>query len=102
MIDSARHYLPVRAIKRIIDSMAWIELIDDHCHKDVQESFPIAVPYVPELWMGSFTGEERYSHWDIEEVVAYAKERGILVVPEFDIPGHGRSWCVGSRALFWN
>ena len=101
MIDSARHYLPVRAIKRIIDSMAWIKLNVLHWHLVDDESFPIQVPSVPELWKGSFTVEERYSHWDIEEVVAYAKERGILVVPEFDIPGHGRSWCVGSRAFFW-
>lgn len=38
------------------------------------------------MWKGAFSLQERYTHWDIEEVVSYAKERGVHVVPEFDMP----------------
>lgn len=96
MIDSARHYLPIPVIKRIIDSMAWIKLNVLHWHLVDDESFPIQVPSMPEMWKGAFSSQERYTHWDIEEVVSYAKERGVHVVPEFDMPGHANSWCKGS------
>ena len=97
LIDSSRHFLPLRSIKRIIDAMAWVKLNVLHWHLVDDEAFPFFVPSVPTLWKGAFSSAERYTAWDIEEIVAYAKARGVHVVAETDVPGHAASWCVGSR-----
>lgn len=99
MIDSSRHFLPIHMIKRIIDAMSWVKLNVLHWHLVDDQAFPVYIPSVPELWKGSYTKHERYTHWDIEDVVAYAKARGVHVLPEMDVPGHSMSWCKGSRSL---
>lgn len=38
---------------------------------------------------------ERYIQNDVTDIVNYAKQLGIRVIPEFDMPGHATSWCVG-------
>ena len=95
MIDSSRHFLPLPMIKRIIDAMAWVKLNVLHWHLVDDQAFPAYIPSVPELWKGSYTPYERYTHWDIEDIVKYAKERGVHVIPETDVPGHSQSWCKG-------
>lgn len=104
LIDSARHYLPLRSIKRIIDAMSWVKLNVLHWHLVDDESFPLYIPSIPTLWKGAFSSAERYTRWDIEEIVDYARARGVHVVAEMDVPGHATSWCVGSRRgerVFW-
>ena len=96
LIDSSRHFLPLRSIKRIIDAMSWVKLNVLHWHLVDDEAFPFFAPSVPSLWKGAFSSAERYTVWDIEDVVAYAKARGVHVVAETDVPGHAASWCVGS------
>lgn len=96
LIDSSRHFLPLRSIKRIIDAMSWVKLNVLHWHLVDDEAFPFFAPSVPTLWKGAFSSAERYTVWDIEDVVAYAKARGVHVVAETDVPGHAASWCVGS------
>ena len=96
LIDSSRHFLPLRSIKRIIDAMSRVKLNVLHWHLVDDEAFPFFAPSVPSLWKGAFSSAERYTVWDIEDVVAYAKARGVHVVAETDVPGHAASWCVGS------
>ena len=105
MIDSSRHFLPLPAIKRMVDAMAWVKLNVLHWHLVDDEAFPMQFLSQPTLWEGAYSLQERYTKvglsflpltpFDIEEVVAYARAGGVHVVPEFDMPGHAASWCVG-------
>jgi len=53
----------------------------------------------PELWNGSYSKRERYTQTQMMDLVNYAKERGVRVVPEIDGPGHMYSWGLGYPEL---
>merc|ERR1740117_1705150 len=64
-----------------------------HWHITDAQSFPINSRVEPSLAkMGSWSARERYTLEDVKEIVLHAKEHGIVVVPEFDMPGHTKSW----------
>jgi hexosaminidase len=93
LIDSARHFLPVRALKRLISSVSYAKLNRLHWHITDAQSFPIDSRVEPSLAKeGAWSSRERYTMEDIKDVVAFAEEHGITVVPEFDMPGHTTSW----------
>ncbi|GMH60643.1 hypothetical protein TrST_g7542 [Triparma strigata] len=96
MIDSARHFLPVHFIEHIIDTMAASKLNVLHWHISDTESFPSGSDLFPELAeKGAYTyPDASYSVQDLKGIVSYAYNRGIRVMPEWDVPGHG-SWGKG-------
>ena len=49
----------------------------------------------PKLWNGAYSVYERYIQNDVTDIINYAKNLGIRVIPEFDMPGHANSWCIG-------
>ncbi|XP_024543671.1 beta-hexosaminidase 3 [Selaginella moellendorffii] len=100
LIDTARHYLPLKTIENVIDSMAYAKLNVLHWHVVDEESFPLEIPSFPELWKGSYSISQRYNLDDAKAIVKYARLRGIHVMPEIDVPGHARSWGVGYPALW--
>ncbi|XP_048135544.1 beta-hexosaminidase 1-like [Rhodamnia argentea] len=59
------------------------------------ESFPLELPTYPMLWQGAYTKWERYTVEDAYEIVNFAKNRGIHVMAEVDVPGHAESWGKG-------
>jgi hexosaminidase len=98
MIDVGRHFLPVDVIKRNIDGIAAVKMNVLHLHLTEDQGFRIESKIFPKLHeMGSdgqfFTQEQ------IKDIILYANERGIRVIPEFDIPGHATSWFVGYPEL---
>ena len=89
MIDSARHFLPISAIKRTIDGMSYNKLNVLHWHLIDAQSFPIEVTGYPDLAdKGAYGMKYKYTHAEVIDLVSYAKARGIRIVPEFDMPGH--------------
>ncbi|MCO5601072.1 hypothetical protein L7F22_055189 [Adiantum nelumboides] len=100
LIDTSRHYQPIDAIKQVIDSMAYAKFNVLHWHIVDEESFPIEIPSLPELWNGAYTPSERYTVADAREIVGYAKARGIKVMAEIDVPGHAESWGYGYPELW--
>lgn len=94
MIDCGRHFMPVNVIRRTLDGMAAVKLNVFHWHLSEDQGFRIesrAFPKLAELGSdGLFYTEEQ-----AREIVAYARDRGIRVVPEFDMPGHTSAWFVG-------
>ncbi|XP_024543670.1 beta-hexosaminidase 3 [Selaginella moellendorffii] len=100
LIDTARHYLPLKTIENVIDSMAYAKLNVLHWHVVDEESFPLEIPSFPELWKGSFSITQRYNLDDAKAIVEYARLRGVHVMPEIDVPGHARSWGVGYPELW--
>ena len=98
MIDACRHFMPVDVIKRNLDGMAAIKLNVLHWHLTEDQGFRVESKTYPKLHELGSDGLY-YSHEQIREVVAYAADRGIRVIPEFDLPGHATSWLVAYPEL---
>jgi hexosaminidase len=93
MIDVSRHFMPLEVIKRNIDGMAAVKLNTLHLHLSDDEGFRVESKNAPKLRELASNGES-YTQDQIRELLSYARERGIRVVPEFDIPGHAVSWLI--------
>jgi len=98
MIDCGRHFEPVEVIKRTLDGMAAVKLNVFHWHLTEDQGFRIESKLFPKL-TGMGSDGLFYTQDQAREIVAYARERGIRVVPEFDMPGHTKSWFVGYPEL---
>lgn len=94
MIDVGRHFEPIEVIRRNLDAMAAVKLNVFHWHLTEDQGFRIESKLYPGL-TGSGSDGLYYTQEQAREIVAYARARGIRVVPEFDMPGHTRSWFVG-------
>jgi hexosaminidase len=94
MIDSGRHFMPLDVIKRNLDAMAAVKLNVFHWHLSENQGFRIESKKFPKLQeMGS--DGLYYTQAEVRDVISYARDRGIRVVPEFDMPGHSTAWFVG-------
>src|SRR5262249_20393761 len=98
MLDSARHWMPLEVVKRNLDAMAAGELNVFHWHLSEDQGFRVESKRYPKLHELGSDGFY-YTQDQIREVVAYARDRGIRVVPEFDIPGHTQSWMAAYPEL---
>jgi N-acetyl-beta-hexosaminidase len=108
-LDCARHFFSVDEIKRMLDVMSYYKMNRFHWHLTDDQGWRFEVPKYPRLisvaatapnayWWNFKEGYEYYinkpygpyyfSVDDMKEVVAYAKERHIEVIPEVDMPGH--------------
>ena len=91
MIDAARHFMPVEVIKRNLDGMAAVKLNVFHWHLSDDQGFRVECTTFPKLTELGSDGDY-YTQQQIKEIIKYADERGIRVMPEFDLPGHATSW----------
>ncbi|HEY4324542.1 MAG TPA: beta-N-acetylhexosaminidase [Mucilaginibacter sp.] len=87
MIDVARHFIPFEVLKRNIDAMAIVKMNVLHLHLSDDEGFRVESFAYPLLQQKGSNGQY-YTQNQIKELVAYAHQRGIIIVPEFDLPGH--------------
>ena len=94
LIDISRHFIPMDVLKRNLDAMAAVKLNVLHWHLSDDQGFRAESKVFPNL-TGAGSEGQFYTQTEIREVLAYAHDRGIRVVPEFDIPGHSRSWFIG-------
>ncbi len=98
MIDVGRHFIPLDVLKRNLDGMAAVKLNVFHWHLSENQGFRVESKKFPKLAeMGS--DGLFYTQAEVRDLIAYARERGIRVVPEFDIPGHSTAWFVGYPEL---
>lgn len=95
LIDTSRHFQPLQSIFHIIDTMSYAKLNVLHWHIVDYQSWPIQSLAYPLLWSAAWSPGERYTLADAAAVVEFGRQRGVLVVPEFDTPGHADSVCVG-------
>jgi len=98
MIDSSRHFIPIDVIRRTIDGMAAVKMNVFHWHISDDQGFRIESKVFPKLTELGSDGDF-YTQDQVREIITYARDRGIRVVPEFDIPGHALSWMVGYPEL---
>ena len=94
MIDCGRHFMPIDVIRRTLDGMAAVKLNVFHWHLSEDQGFRIESRAFPKL-TGSGSDGLFYTQEQAREIVAYAHDRGIRIVPEFDMPGHTSAWFVG-------
>lgn len=94
-LDVARHFFPVEFIKRFIDLMALHKLNVFHWHLTDDQGWRVAIDAFPRLGEVAAYREKDgaryggcYGKAEVREVVAYAAERFITVVPEIEMPGH--------------
>jgi len=98
MIDSARHFIPLDVIRRNLDGMEAVKMNVFHWHLSENQGFRVESKKFPKLHeLGSDT--LYYTQDEIRDLIAYARDRGIRVVPEFDMPGHSTAWFVGHPEL---
>lgn len=88
MVDTARHFLPVNALLRQLDGMAFSKMNVFHWHLSDAQSFPFASEVHPNITIGAFSPRAVYLPSDVAAVAEYARLRGINVVVETDMPGH--------------
>ncbi len=93
MLDVSRHFEPVDVIERTLDGMAVAKLNVFHWHLSDDQGFRAESKKFPRFTEVASSGQF-YTQEQMRAVVAYARARGIRVVPEFDIPGHTSSWIL--------
>jgi hexosaminidase len=98
MIDSARHFMPIPVVKRNLDGMEAVKMNVFHWHLSDNQGFRVESHRFPKLYEEGSDGLF-YTQEEVRDVIAYARDRGIRVVPEFDMPGHSTAWFVGHPEL---
>ena len=98
MIDVSRHFIPLDVLKRNLDGMAAVKLNVFHWHLSDNQGFRVESKKFPSLQELGSDGLY-YTQDEVRELIAYAHDRGIRVVPEFDMPGHSTAWFVGYPEL---
>jgi len=104
MADVARHFQPMSALKKTVDQMAALKLNMLHLHLSDDQGWRVEIKRYPELTrIGAWRTEPNaggspskryggfYTQAELKDLVAYAAERGITVVPEIDLPGHAQA-----------
>jgi hexosaminidase len=93
LIDVARHFQPMEVLKRNLDAMAAVKMNVLHWHLTEDQGFRVESKKFPELHQMGSDGNF-YTQEQVREIIKYAADRGIRVMPEFDMPGHATAWLV--------
>ncbi|KAJ1936626.1 Glucosamine-6-phosphate isomerase (Glucosamine-6-phosphate deaminase) (GNPDA) (GlcN6P deaminase), partial [Linderina macrospora] len=94
LFDTSRNWFSVDAVKHTLDAMSYNKLNVLHWHIVDAQSWGVESKTYPELHQkGAYSSSQLYSYKDIKDIIQYAKNRGIRVIPEFDVPGH--TYAVG-------
>lgn len=108
MLDVSRHFFTVEEVKRVIDVMSYYKMNRFHWHLTDDHGWRVEIKKYPKLttigsisdnsyvvdmkygdyWLNHPYGPYFYTQDQLREVVAYAKERHIEIIPEVDMPGH--------------
>jgi hexosaminidase len=91
MLDACRHFIPVENVKKQLDVFALFKINRMHWHLTDDQGWRIEIkqyPLLTETGSKSPNGEGFYTQEEIKDIVQYAAERFITVIPEIELPGH--------------
>ena len=99
LLDCSRHFYEKEVVKKYIDLLALYKMNVLHWHLTEDQGWRIAIDKYPKLteigaWRTELNGEKYggfYTKEEIKEIVAYAQERHITVIPEIELPGHSQA-----------
>ncbi len=94
MFDVSRHFIPLDVIRRNLDAMAAVKINVVHLHLSDDQGFRMESKRFPKLHELGSDGLY-FTQAQIRDLIDYAADRGIRIIPEFDMPGHSSSWFVG-------
>src|SRR5215831_4994134 len=94
LIDVGRHFIPAEVLKRNLDGMEAVKMNVLHLHLSDNQGFRVESKKFPKLQEQGSEGLY-YTEEEIRDLISYARDRGIRIVPEFDMPGHSTSFFVG-------
>ena len=97
-LDVSRHFIPAENVRRIIDGLCAVKMNVLHWHLSDDQGFRVESKKYPRLQKYGSDGLY-YAQAEVRDVIAYARDRGVRIVPEFDMPGHATSWLVGYPSL---
>jgi N-acetyl-beta-hexosaminidase len=93
MIDTAKHYLTLSNLKRLIEIMPISKLNILHWHLADDEAFSVMLELHPELAQyGGYSAKNVYTIEQIKELIGLAEFNGVSIVPEVNTIGGMRSW----------
>ncbi|MES1226860.1 MAG: family 20 glycosylhydrolase, partial [Bacteroidota bacterium] len=87
LLDVVLHFMPVDVVKRNLDGMAAMKMNVLHLHLSNDQGFRVESKTFPRLQQVASDGIY-YSQQDIKDIIKYADQRGIRIVPEFVVPAH--------------
>ena len=104
LLDCSRHFMDINFIKRYIDLLAFHKMNVLHWHLTDDQAWRIEIKQYPKLTsMGSFRKQKDgslyggfYSQEQITDIIYYASQRGVCVIPEIELPGH----CIAALAAY--
>jgi hexosaminidase len=91
LVDTSRHYISVSKLKEVLVGMAMSKLNVLHWHIIDSQSFPYESSTFPELSREGAHKDSVYRNENVVDIIGFANDLGIRVIPEFDMPGHTRS-----------
>lgn len=96
MLDESRHFFGKEKVKSLLDWMAFYKLNKFHWHLTDEPAWRLSIQRYPWLtqvggignYLDPYAPVQFYSQADMSEIITYAAERNIEVIPEIDMPGH--------------
>ncbi|KAK7071900.1 beta-N-acetylhexosaminidase activity protein [Halocaridina rubra] len=99
MLDTGRNYYTKEELMSLLDAMSQNKMNIFHWHLTDASAFPLYSTRVPQMaYYGAYSPRKMYYPEDIQNIVEYARHRGIIVIPEIDGPAHtGAGWEWGEK-----
>ncbi|KAG9287419.1 hypothetical protein G9A89_023791 [Geosiphon pyriformis] len=91
LLDTGRNFYPVKDILRTIEALGWSKLNVLHWHIVDSASWPLQLKSYKEMTKDAYSQREIYRPKDVQTIIRFARERGVRVIPELDMPGHSRA-----------